>query len=635
MGYSYGSIENCYSLASVTGPYKVGGLIGRNASNATNCYSAGLVTGTGSAIEVGGLVGVVQSGTVTNCYWDVETSTKSSSAAGTGYLTAAMKTESTFADWDFSEVWSINTEDNSGYPALVWEDPDQTVSSDATLSGLAASGISLTPGFSSEITSYRADVINSIGSTTITATPSEAASAVSINGTAGTSKEVPLGVGSNTIIVSVTAEDGMTGEIYTVTINRASAVSTGGGTAYTPSIIVETTEEHGTTTNKTEISSTSANGTAASTITTAIADALLDKISSAGGSGKGDLIEVAVDSQDDIDKLNCSISQSDLKKIADETDASFAITSPFISVAFDGKALETISGAAAGGTVVITATIVDSGALSDEDREKVQGRPVYDFSVTNGGQQVSNFSGGTATVTIPYSLQPGEDPNAVVVYCLSDDGILQSVSGQYNAVAGTVVFTTPHFSKFVVGYNHITFSDVASDAWYYDAVTFCAAREITAGTGDGMFSPDVTLTRGQFMVMLMRAYGIGADENPMDNFDDAGDTYYTGYLAAAKELGISNGVGNNLFAPENGITRQEMFTLLYNTLSLLDRLPIGSSGKTVADFSDAGGIASWAQDAMTLFVGTGTVSGSGGMLNPAGTTTRAEMAQVIYNLLAD
>jgi hypothetical protein len=44
--------------------------------------------------------------------------------------------------------------------------------------------------------------------------------------------------------------------------------------------------------------------------------------------------------------------------------------------------------------------------------------------------------------------------------------------------------------------------------------------------------------------MLMKAYGIAPDTNPEDNFADAGDTYYTGYLAAAKRLGISAGVGN-------------------------------------------------------------------------------------------
>jgi hypothetical protein len=66
--------------------------------------------------------------------------------------------------------------------------------------------------------------------------------------------------------------------------------------------------------------------------------------------------------------------------------------------------------------------------------------------------------------------------------------------------------------------------------------------------------------------MLMKAYGIAPDTNPANNFSDAGNTYYTRYLAAAKRLGISAGVGGNLYVPEKEITRQEMFTMLYNAL---------------------------------------------------------------------
>jgi len=156
---------------------------------------------------------------------------------------------------------------------------------------------------------------------------------------------------------------------------------------------------------------------------------------------------------------------------------------------------------------------------------------------------------------------------------------------------------------------------------------------ISGGSGGGNFSPDVKLTRGEFIVLLMRAYGIAPDENPSDNFEDAGNTYYTGYLASAKRLGISKGTGNNMYAPEKEITRQEMFTLLCNTLKTTGGLPEGFCGKTLSDFTDAGRIDSWTRDAMELFIGTGIVSGRNGALSPHGTATRAEIAQVLYNLL--
>jgi hypothetical protein len=64
--------------------------------------------------------------------------------------------------------------------------------------------------------------------------------------------------------------------------------------------------------------------------------------------------------------------------------------------------------------------------------------------------------------------------------------------------------------------------DVSEGAWYDDAVAFCAARGITNGTGSDRFSPDATLTRAQFLAMLMRAYGNRSRRGDHDNFDDAG-----------------------------------------------------------------------------------------------------------------
>jgi len=92
-------------------------------------------------------------------------------------------------------------------------------------------------------------------------------------------------------------------------------------------------------------------------------------------------------------------------------------------------------------------------------------------------------------------------------------------------------------------------------------------------------------------------------------------------------------VGDNKFASEKAITRQEMFTLLYNALKELNKLPAADSDKTLEDFTDQGDVADWATEAMTALVKSGTVSGSDGKLDPTGGSTRAQMAQVLYNLL--
>ena len=280
----------------------------------------------------------------------------------------------------------------------------------------------------------------------------------------------------------------------------------------------------------------------------------------------------------------------------------------------------------------------DKNTLSDKEKEAVGERPLIKLQLTLDGTQTSwNNPDAPVTVSIPYtpSDEELENPDSIIVWYLDGAGNLVCITnGKYDPVTGKVTFTTTHFSLYAVGYNRITFSDVEQSAWYEKAVGFIAAREITKGTGAGKFSPEALLTRGEFIVMLMRAYGIKPDDNPADNFADAGDTYYTGYLAAAKRLGISKGVGNNLFAPGNNITRQEMFTLLYNALKVINRIPQGTSAKTLSSFTDKDSIAPWAEEAMDYLIKAGAISGSNGRLNPQNTSTRAEMAQVLYNLLS-
>lgn len=306
------------------------------------------------------------------------------------------------------------------------------------------------------------------------------------------------------------------------------------------------------------------------------------------------------------------------------------------SVTIPSNMLTGVSGIS-GNKVLISIGKGDKTALSGDVKSAIGNRPLVQLTLSIDGKQTNWTNPNAAvTVSIPYTPTAEEltNPESIVIWYIDGSGKVVSVpNGHYDPAVKAVTFSTTHFSNYAVIYNKVSFNDVPADAWYNKAVNFIAAREITKGTDHGNYSPEATLTRGEFIVMMMRAYGIAPDESPKDNFSDADSTYYTDYLAAAKRLGISGGVGNNMFAPDKAITRQEMFTLLYNALKVIDRLPQGNSGKSLSSFSDAGQIASWAKDAMTLLVETGTIGGNDGNLAPTNTTTRAEMAQVLHNLL--
>ncbi len=409
----------------------------------------------------------------------------------------------------------------------------------------------------------------------------------------------------------------------------------GGSSVGTPP--AETTTSGNTATATTTATATvDSSGTATAAVTPAQLSEAITKAAEAAaqqGGGAAAIVEIKVTAPADAKTVETSIPKEAMKLVADGKTAALTVSTPVASLSFDAAALSTIAGEAAG-DVKVTASKADVSSLSAETQQLIGDRPVFNFSVTSGGQTISQF-GGSVSVSVPYTPKAGEDLDAIVIYYINADGKAEIVSNcSYDPATGTISFKTSHFSKYAVGYNKVTFKDVAEGAWYSKAVSFIAARGVTAGTGNGNYSPEAELTRGEFIVMVMRAYGIAPDTATTENFADAGNAYYTGYLAAAKRLGISGGVGGNLFAPGKEITRQEMFTLLYNALNAIGQLPEGNTGKSLSAFSDAGQIASWAKDAMTLLVKTGTVGGSKGKLTPEETTTRAQMAQVLCNLIS-
>ncbi|GEM_PF-1412741 len=360
-----------------------------------------------------------------------------------------------------------------------------------------------------------------------------------------------------------------------------------------------------------------------------------------------DTLEELLDSANDSGLISIDFSDVDIEEVTLPNDAFSAMAEagiggltlklPSAQIEISADAMAEIVEQADGRDITVSAERVNTRYLTNAQRTAVGTDPVYDLSIKCGSTSVTEF-GGSVTISLPYELKDGEEAKGSVVWYLDSAGNLTEIPCTYEKTTKTVIFTVTHFSYYVTSYDESrilenAFSDVSKDAWYYDAVMFCAQNGITSGTGNGKFSPDSVLTRAQFIVLLMRAYGLDATANSANNFKDAGDTYYTGYLAAAKNLGITNGVGNNMFAPNSQITRQDMFVLLYRVLDVLDKLPENFIGASLMTYSDSDEISDYARDAMEALVANGVISGSGGKLNPGGISTRAQMAQVLYNLL--
>ena len=174
------------------------------------------------------------------------------------------------------------------------------------------------------------------------------------------------------------------------------------------------------------------------------------------------------------------------------------------------------------------------------------------------------------------------------------------------------------------------FTDVKAGDWYYDAVKFVFDNNFMDGVGDGKFNPDGTLTRAMIAQVLYNLEGETGSYPTV--FDDvAKSAWYADAVNWAAASGIVEGKGNNKFDPNAAIARQEMAAILYR-YSELKGYDV-SKVDSLAAFTDANKVADWAKEAMGWAVENYVINGKGaGKLDPTGTATRAEVAQILMNL---
>ena len=111
-----------------------------------------------------------------------------------------------------------------------------------------------------------------------------------------------------------------------------------------------------------------------------------------------------------------------------------------------------------------------------------------------------------------------------------------------------------------------SFADVAEDAYYAKAVAWAVENGITGGTGDGKFSPDATCTRAQSVTFLYRAAGSPKVSGSAEFGDVATNAYYADAVAWAAKNGITGGIGGGLFGSDNNCTRAQIVTFLYRSV---------------------------------------------------------------------
>lgn len=175
------------------------------------------------------------------------------------------------------------------------------------------------------------------------------------------------------------------------------------------------------------------------------------------------------------------------------------------------------------------------------------------------------------------------------------------------------------------------FRDVAPGQWYYTAIDYAVTAGLFGGTSATTFAPNSAMTRGMFVKVLGNKAGINTTEYPSTSFSDVklGAWYAQGVEWAAQN-NIVNGVGGGRFAPDQSVTREQMAVILYN-YARFEGCDTMSRVGALLKFTDECKVSSYAYHAMEWAVTNNILCGSGGKLDPQGTATRAQVAQIFYN----
>ena len=172
------------------------------------------------------------------------------------------------------------------------------------------------------------------------------------------------------------------------------------------------------------------------------------------------------------------------------------------------------------------------------------------------------------------------------------------------------------------------FQDVPTDAYYYEAVKWAQKKGITGGIGDGLFGPNQPCTRAQIVTFLWRAAGSPEPEGTAAGMTDvAAGSYYEKAVAWAIENGITTGTADGLFAPDATCTRAQGMTFLFRaSKASADGMPAFSDVATNAYYAEA---VKWATD---NGITTGTTSST---FSPGSGCTRAQIVTFLWRLYAE
>ena len=248
------------------------------------------------------------------------------------------------------------------------------------------------------------------------------------------------------------------------------------------------------------------------------------------------------------------------------------------------------------------------------------------------GQTIILLKNGTATVDREVSFTIGNESSTTFKATLtpgSDYTMTQGENGEYTFTKKPSTPVTPGPGD--DDEDEFPFTDVKSGAWYYDAVKYVYENGLMAGTSDTTFDAEMKPNRALAAQILYNLEGKPAVTEAA-TFTDAAAAgeWALDAIAWAQQTGVVAGMGDNLFAPDAQVTREQFAQMMYNYAKYKGYVLTATGDLT--QFSDSSKLQSWAVTAMKWANGNGLINGfEDDTIQPAGTTIRGQAASIIMN----
>ncbi|MGB9920944.1 MAG: S-layer homology domain-containing protein, partial [Moorellales bacterium] len=331
-----------------------------------------------------------------------------------------------------------------------------------------------------------------------------------------------------------------------------------------------------------------------------------------------------------------AISKADLTLVLKHPDLTLTIPSRSLKVLTDGRA-EATTVEIALERVPVEGLALFAGARPLTSRAvAVNARAL----AADGGQEEPESFPENLTVALTWEEdQPNRespDPSKLALYRRDEKGRWEYVEGQPEPQARIFRGRTSRLGLFLLTEYQLPFRDLEGH-WAKEEVERLARRLVVRGMTADRFDPQGTLTRAQFVALMVRALGLPEEAAPAPVFGDLPEGHWArAAVEAAYRFGLVRGDDRRNFAPDRPLSREEMAVLLARALERYGRAePANVSPEAaLAPYRDQEAVSAWAREAVATAVAGGLLQGrTAGELAPHESSTRAEAAKVITDLL--